>query len=163
MLRIISIVVLVSVAVAFIWMLPPHCSTTARQRGSDTEFDIATRGINGLLGLRIWRADTRETLWDVNLNYYPGPKLAYGEVPADFETFNGAQNSARQNFPPDDQKPMTLPINSQLFVEVDCQYDHFISAACRCFYFLISTDEHGNLSEVQPVNCLTPSEYPKPN
>jgi len=139
----------------------PRLSLNARQEDGSTTFEFSTRGINGLLGLRVWKADTKELLWDVNLSYYRGPRLRYGDLPRDFETFNGQKDSATQAFPAKREKPRPLPANSKLYVSVDCQYDSFMAASSQTFLFSITTDTNGRVLAASRVDSLSPDDFPK--
>ncbi len=139
----------------------PKLSLRATQRDTGIEFEFYPRGINGLLGLRVWQADTKELLWDVNLNYYRGARWRYGDVPRDFETFKGARNSASQNCPDKNKKPRPLPADRRLFASVDCQYDSFMAASSRTFLFSIKTGADGSVAEVSPVEYLRPDDFPR--
>ncbi|MCH8922322.1 MAG: hypothetical protein IIA67_04115 [Planctomycetes bacterium] len=68
-------------------------------KDGEVSFNIDYGRTNGLLHLTITDVSTGEDMWDVKLAYFSGANLKYGEVPKDFETFNGATNSAKQLFP----------------------------------------------------------------
>ena len=125
-------------------------------------FHLRTRSVNGLLGLRLWRTDTKEVLWDVNLNYYPGGQLRYGEIPTEFRTFNGGLNRGRQNYPEGNRKPQPLPPSTTFMVELDYQYDTLLSPAAHSAWFLFSTDASGALSRVTTPERITADDLPKP-
>ena len=62
----------------------------AKQHGTEISFDIRANRINGLLDMRIWQMDTKEVIWQINLNSYNGARLNYGEVPVGFKTLMAA-------------------------------------------------------------------------
>jgi hypothetical protein len=130
--------------------------------GNDPVFHFQTRGINGLLSLRLWRTDTKEVLWDVNLNYYRERRLRYGEIPTEFRTFNSGLNRASQSYPAGNQQPQPLPPSTTFMVELDCQYDTLLSPAVQPAYFLFSTDAGGALSRVTRPERITANDLPKP-
>ena len=153
------IVLTLSVSVAGCSMAPA-ISMTAKQRGSDVDFEFGTRGINGLLEFRVWRADTRELLWDVNLNYYGGARLTYGDIPKDFTTTNGNQQSATQIFPADGAKPKRLPASGKVFMEVQCQYDALDAPSTRSFDFAVTTGPDGHVLTTLPIDDLPTTDRP---
>jgi hypothetical protein len=113
---------------------------TVARDGNDPSFHFNTRSINGLLSLRLWRTDTKEVLWHVNLNYYRERRLKYGEIPMEFRTFNGGVNRASQSYPVRNQKPQTLPSSATFMVELVYQYDTWFAPSGQSVYFLFSTD-----------------------
>jgi hypothetical protein len=157
-LRITALTLSVSVAGC---SMAPAISMTAKQRGSDVDFEFGTRGINGLLEFRVWRADTRELLWDVDLNYYGGARLTYGDIPKDFTTTNGNQQSATQIFPADEAKPKKLPASGKVLVEVECQYDDFAAACSRRFDFAVTTGSDGRVLTTVPIDDLPTTDRPQ--
>lgn len=137
-------------------------SMTLAQDGNDPVFHFRTRGMNGLLSLRLWRTDTKQVVWDVNLNYYRESQVRYGEIPMQFRTFNGGLNRATQNYPIEGKKPLPLPPNTTFMVEIDCQYDTLLSPAVQPAYFLFSTDASGMLSRVTRPERITADDLPRP-
>ena len=71
-------------------------------------FDIDHKDTNGLLALYIYELESENICWEVRLNYFYKSKLLYGEIPKDFQTFNGATNSAVQAFPKKSAHPLNL-------------------------------------------------------
>lgn len=118
------------------------------------------RGVNGLLGLQIWDADEKEMLWDVSLNYFKAEELRYGELPANFKTYNSAGNTATQNYPSKKQNPKHLPASKNFFVALNCQYDSFMSPSSQTFYFAFKTDKEGNVTQPVPISAITPEKFP---
>ena len=156
----------VILAIMSVWLLSgctpkPSVSLGAHSSDSQTVLDVSTEGINGLLGLNMWQADTREMLWRVNLDYFRGPQLVYGHVPAGFMTINGGKNSAEQIFPAKGLRPPPLPPRRKIFVAIEAQYDEFMSASARTFYFELNTDANGRVLSVRPLTAVKPDDLPK--
>ena len=92
---------------------------------------------NGLLQLIIIDTSNSKTIWDIELNYFREASLKYGEIPQDFETFNGGTDSAEQNFPVTG-KPLTLVEGKIYKLYTDWQYDTIVaSAKYKSEYFKI--------------------------
>ena len=138
-----------------------NASMTVTQQGKDTDFHLRTRGFRGLSSFRIWRTDTKEELWYVNLNYFRGEHLTYGEVPKSFRTFNGNLNNARQEYPPDARKPAPLPPTATFMVELNCTYDAMFGPAGQSAFFLFATDATGGVSRVTRPERITADDLPK--
>jgi hypothetical protein len=124
-----------------------NVSMTITQEGKNPAFHFQFQGINGFIQLRLWRADTKQVLWDINLNDYCENHLGYGEIPTRFKTFNGNVNDAVQNFPKKGE-PLSLPPNTTFIVELSSQYDADISAYAETGRFSFSTDTNNVLSQV---------------
>ncbi len=139
----------------------PKATLTAQQTTTNLDFTISTEHVNGLLGLRIWQADTKELFWDVDLRYYREPRLTYGVVPTDFKTFGGVTSSAKQKYPASGERPRPLPPSTQFRASLLCQYDTMMDAAMREFYFSFATDRDGRLSSVFPVASIPREDLPK--
>ena len=100
-------------------------NVSQRQDGSiDFLFDY--KNIGGLLHMRIWEKDSHTLLWEINLNYYAGDKLKYGEVPSGFLTFNGVRNYARQEYPLNNKPPEAIPVDEEIYVIINYQYDEYL-------------------------------------
>jgi hypothetical protein len=125
-----------------------------------TVFHIPTRGVNGVISIRLWRADTKELLWHVNLNSYQGSRLMYGEVPRYFTTFNGGRISAQQIYPAKDGKPKRFPGESRIFVMIEIQYDTFIAASAGALNFVLTPDTRGEVTAVSPIGSIDPDDFP---
>ncbi len=127
--------------------------------GNDIEFQFKHKNINGLIHLTLWEKDTRKTLWDINLRYYSGDILKYGEVPKNFIKFNERKDSALQYFPKDNEPPIKIPIEKTIYVYLQFQYDTFISsnAGSKFCAFIIR-----NNGELQILNITYPpsDEWP---
>ncbi len=106
----------------------PQVSFAPKIEPEGIAFHIALQNANGFLRMMLWEKDTRKTLWDINLNYYSGPVLKYGEVPARFTTYNGGRNSAKQNYPKI-VVPRPIPVGKDILVYLDYQYDGFFEAS----------------------------------
>ena len=83
---------------------------------------------NSLFHLIIIDTASSITIWDIELNSFCGASLKYGEIPQDFETFNGATNSAKQLFPKTGA-PSDLVEGRVYKMYYKWQYDIGISAA----------------------------------
>ena len=44
-------------------------------KDGELEFQVALKHSNGLLRLIVWEKESRKTLWNVGLNYFPGPSI----------------------------------------------------------------------------------------
>lgn len=140
--------------------MKPSIILEAEQYGPDISFDIRAKGINGLVDLRIWQTDTKEVIWQINLNSFNGPRLGYGEVPVGFKTFNGGSGNAKQVVPSGDKRPSPLPAGKSFILVLGVQYDTMMSAAMRPFYFSFSTDSEGRISAIMPVATPRPEDQP---
>lgn len=139
----------------------PKAALAVRQTGTNLDFEISTEHVNGLLGLRVWQADTKEVFWDIALRYYREPRLAYGVVPTDFKTFGGGTSSAEQKFPASGQRPRALPPSTTFLTSIYFQYDTMFDAKVREVYFSFATDAEGKVLSVIPVARVAPEDYPK--
>ena len=91
---------------------------------------------NGLLQLIIIDTANSKTIWDIELNYFRGAILKYGEIPKNFET-DGVTNSAEQNFPVTG-KPLSLVEGKIYKLYTDWQYDTIVaSGKYKTEYFKI--------------------------
>jgi len=142
-------------------MVHPKTTLSVQQTTTNLHFDISTAHVNGLLGLRVWQADTKDLLWDVDLHYYRGPRITYGVLPSDFKTFAGLTGSAKQKFPADSERPRSFAPSTQYRAAVLCQYDSMMSASVREFYFAFATDADGRVLSVSPVESIPPEDFPK--
>ena len=139
----------------------PKATLSVQQTATNLHFDISTAHVNGLLELRVWQADTKDLLWDVDLHYYPGPRITYGIVPRDFKTFSGSTSSAKQKFPALRETPRSFIPGTQYRAAVLCQYDSMMSACVREFYFAFATDADGRILSVSPLESILPEDFPK--
>lgn len=141
--------------------MKPQIFLETKGQGADTGFQIRAEGINGLLDLRIWEEETKTVIWQVNLNYFNGSHLGYGEVPGEFKTFNGATGSAKQLFPNAAEHPSRLPAGKSFIAALIGQYDTVGGASVRVFYFRFSTDAEGQILKIVPVVAPAPKDLPK--
>jgi hypothetical protein len=132
----------------------PKISLSISEEKGQTIFHIPTKGVNAITDLRIWQADTRDILWDIKLGNYIGEKLAYGDIPLNFRSFNGGKYSAKQKYPAENQKPSVFPASSRLIVVFHLQYDNLYSARQTSRWFSLSTDSAGRVEEITPINWL---------
>ena len=139
----------------------PNIVLEAKQHGENIDFDIRTKGINGLLDLQIWQTDTKEVIWQLNLNSFNGTTIEYGKVPVGFKSFNGGTYDAEQMVPLTGKRPGPLPAGKSFIIALGAQYDTLTSAAMRPFYFLFSTDANGKISRVLPTGAPKPGDLPK--
>ncbi len=138
----------------------PRLTVDVVKQSDAPAFRIQQTGGNGLLNLTIWNAETRERLWAVALNYFPGGVITYGKVPVAFQTFRRQPSDAVQEFPMENKRPLLLPVKSRLFLSLACQYDSFGSASFKTFYFTLITDEQGSVSSISTVERIKQSEFP---
>jgi hypothetical protein len=139
---------------------PPEISVTGQQRNSDIDFVIKIEGkSNGVIGLRLWNAESKELFWDIVLDSFMGSHIRYGELPANFKGYNGVTYNARQLFPSGGRKPRALLPSANYYLAVDCQYDTYLAACMSVSSFSFSTDSNGKISPIFPV--LRPNVFPK--
>jgi hypothetical protein len=100
----------------------PQVSFSATKSGENIEFKIHLTNANGLAWIQIFDRQAQRLFWSVSLNYYPGPDLVYGQVPQSFLTLSGNLNSARQQYPESDQRPLKLPIGKELVAQLHYHY-----------------------------------------
>ena len=115
---------------------PPTLSLAVVQEEDHLAFRFETKNLNGIVGIRMWRADTKQVLWKVDLNYFRGSQLAY-------------------------DGPVPLPASTKFFVQVEVQYDTMMTAASRGFYFAMTTDARGHVTDLSPLNSIGPDNWPK--
>jgi hypothetical protein len=127
----------------------PRMNVTISNIGGKVRFQIHSKNIRGLLGMRVFQIEPRKLAWAVQLNYFSGNEILYGEIPQRFSTVAGVTEDAKQVFPPNDAPPPILSRNTRFLVEIDAQYDSRGSAATRTFSFSFSTDSSGNIASVQ--------------
>jgi hypothetical protein len=138
----------------------PTVTLSVSEEKGRTVFHLPTRHANGLLGVQVWQPDTGTLLWEMNLAYFRGARLIYGEIPRDFVTFNGGKNSAQQMFPRDDQPPLPFPPDARLLVAIELQYDAFMAASVRTRYFELKTDREGRILSVVARESIKPDAFP---
>lgn len=146
-------------------------SFTPEMKNNQCEFHFGYNNVNGLLSLMIWEKDTRSLLWEIDLNYYQGSILKYGEIPSGYSTFNNApERSAMQKFPADLLPPRTIPTEKDIWVCIDYQYDSFLSACSSSKYFSFRLNTDGtltNIGEQAPPALdqlpVAPNQNSKPN
>jgi hypothetical protein len=124
------------------------------------QFRVKRKGGNGLQGLTIWNAETREPLWDVSLNNFSGGTITYGMIPKGFKGLNGQIRDAVQTFPLEKKTPRPLPVKSRFYLVIDWQHDGFFGPGTSRFYFTFSTDEHGAISNILSIEHIEQSEFP---
>lgn len=139
----------------------PVMELRAAEQSGNQIFEFSKSNLNGLLDIRIWRVEDKSVLWDVNLNYYDGERLAYGEIPKGFTTFNGNKNDAKQRFPLRGAAPDPLPAGAKLRMQVTVQYDTFMTAAATAFFYDIKTDSTGKIVILRPASTIQPADMPE--
>ena len=101
---------------------------TPHFKNGPLSFDIDHGGTKGYLNLVISDVSNSEVIWDINLNYYMGKSLSYGEIPKEFKTSNGVTNSALQNVPKNSMPPSKL-IDGHTYKAISTwQYDQLSTA-----------------------------------
>ena len=131
--RFLVVIVVLVLPIVFSWM---NCRGGMKKLGQVSpiltnnalSFKIDYGNTNGLLSVTITDISVHKVVWDINLAYFCSANLNYGEVPQEFETFNGAVNSARQRFP-ETGSPLDLVEGKVYSMYTDWQYDYFITAA----------------------------------
>lgn len=113
--------------------------------------------------LMISNADTKERIWEVTLNNFPGGVLVYGSTPKQFKTFNGVMQNGVQIFPEGSKQPIPLPIKTSFYLKLVWMYDApFAPGSFRPFYFKFSTDAQGRLSDIVPLEELDWNKLSQP-
>jgi hypothetical protein len=154
------VAILIFLAVGLSGCFDPTVSVTVHQMGDKEIFEITTHHINGLMQFTLWRSDTKDLIWDVNLRSYLGPELVYGDIPVNFKTFKGGSYSAEQEYPASNMRPARLPSNCRLYLIVGMQYDTFMAASATISKFALTTDENGHVTSIIPAH-FTSDDYPK--
>jgi len=95
--------------------------------GEDIVFYIDYKKTRGLLDLTVTDVSENKVVWDINLSYYYGQELRYGEVPLEFKTNNGVTNRARQKIP-EVGVPPELEKGKIYKLVTDWQYDAYFNA-----------------------------------
>ena len=101
----------------------PNLAPKSVIRGNDLEFRFRTNELIGLISVRVWVADSKILIWDLNLDYYKDSSLDYGKVPKEFKTFNGRISNAVQIFPNEGIPPKPLLPGKDYFVNIEFLYD----------------------------------------
>lgn len=98
--------------------------------------------ITGLGKVVVWLADSRETLWAINLNYFKGNKIEYGVLPKD--SGSAGKGQVEQIFPVG-ETAKSVPQGELIYVYVRYNYDSFLgpAGAAYCFGFYSKSD--GNI------------------
>jgi hypothetical protein len=160
--RLFFVLVVLALPITILW---GGCSGGTRKgsiqpvlKDEELSFEIDYGSSNGLLGLTITDTSTGKAVWDVKLSYFSGADLTYGEVPQNFETFNGATNSAKQRIP-ETGDPPKLAEGNIYRIYSDWQYDRFgaATAAGQTQYFEIRND---NIVFVENPNPTQPPKKP---
>ena len=115
---------------------------TPRIAGHRLVFDVDYGDTNGIYRFSISDFLTKDTIWDVRLCYYYDNAFLYGEVPRDFQTFNGLTHSAEQVYP-QKQTPPTKLLNGRIYKTYSrWQYDQWFTPCISSTvqYFVIETD-----------------------
>jgi hypothetical protein len=125
---------------------------SAKQGVDNVEFDIRLKNSYGLDEFIVVDRQSKERLWSVNLNYYPGHQLIYGKVPSSFRTDNGSLNSATQDFPKSDQPVKALIVGKEYMVQIGFMYHEILgdSGSTWWFAFVIEPDGKIRCWRVEP-------------
>ncbi len=109
---------------------------------NELSFNIIQGSTNGLLELTISTYATNKDVWSIRLNYFPSGNLRYGEVPREFESFNGAIQTAEQKFPKSGS-PIRLAEGKEYKLHTDWQVDTLGTATVqsRTEYFKIENQK----------------------
>lgn len=160
-----SVIWLLSLAAVFVAIGcsfgPPNITVTVNNEHGKNVFVFQHQNHNGLVGLSIWTVPDDALLWDINLRYFSGERLIYGEVPKGFTSVFGNQENAIQRFPTSGQTPAPLPANARLRMELSIQYDTSTSASGRSFFYDVVTDGIGNIVLLEPIQDLSSLTVPK--
>ena len=99
----------------------PRIDVVPFVEGNRVVFDIPRSGINGLLGI-IVEDEAGHILWKVNLKYYNGRQITYGEMP----------RGSKQVIPADGSTPPDIR-GRRVQIQVEYQYDEFMAPSAACF------------------------------
>lgn len=110
------------------------------------QFELGSKNVNGFSKALFWEKDSGKMLWDVDLKYFPGPTLKYGELPSGFTTFGGNRGSAEQRYP-QDAAAVPIPMNKVIYVRLGYQYDHFVGASSGTSHFAFQLDNDGTITD----------------
>jgi hypothetical protein len=138
----------------------PSVSFTAQKKGDQVEFHFGYHNVNGLLGMMVWEKDASSMLWSINLGYYRGDVLEYGVVPLKYKSFNGVDQSAKQNIPSDSLSPQTIPVGKEIMVRIHFQYDYLISACSSQQYYSFRINPDGSVINLGEVSDLSGIQFP---
>jgi hypothetical protein len=137
----------------------PKANLAIVQSGTNITFQVATKNVRELLSLRVWKRNTKETLWDISLSCRPDATFDYGSVP---ELPNPWGNFATQRFPLHNERPRSPPPQSDFAIELTCQYDKWFGACMKDFYFSFVTDQNGRVSQVRKLENFPLEDRPPP-
>jgi hypothetical protein len=140
----ISMLIIVSYAVSC--SRSPELQLQVGRDQNGIYFDIQKNSvIRGLLSLTVETAQGDE-VWSVDMNYYSGSSVRYGEVPRNIENPEGRRN-AEQEFPKYRKLPNPLEKGESYVVKIACQYDSSIGVpSVARFRFTVDIDEKGNIN-----------------
>lgn len=124
-----------------------------------THFEISSKGCNNLSHLTVWERGAITPLWDINLRYFTGSEIKYGELP----TKPANQYFIPQRYPLDGS-PAPIPVGKDILVKIDYQYDEMLapSTGHRIFGFKLEAD--GSISDVDSQGAYrSMPNIPEPN
>ena len=120
---------------------PELTFTPGIEANGHVAFRLGLENADGFLRMMLWEKKSRRTLWDINLNYYRGPVLKYGEIPSRFVTYRGSRHSAWQKYPKTGL-PQPIPTGKDILVYIDYTYEGPLgySASAKIFAFRLEAD-----------------------
>jgi hypothetical protein len=124
---------------------------TATNEKSKLAFDFDYRNIGGLLKVKLWQCEPQVLIWELDLNYFVGPRLVYGETPLGFTTKNGALADANQVVPPLGTLLPPILEGHKFWLQIVYQYDAAFSANADVVYYLVEVGSGGSRVLLTPL------------
>jgi hypothetical protein len=118
--------------------------------GNEVVFRIVFAHANGLLQATVWEKETRKTLWDINLAYYKENTLRYGEVPKYFMSFNGAPESAKQDYP-DGESALPIPRGKDIILRLIYSFSDFPDISIGNAFFKFRVESDGTVVDLEAI------------
>ena len=131
---------------------------SAHKTKDGVEFHFDYSRINGLLSMQVVEKNSKTLLWDINLNYFRGNVLKHGEVPSEFETFNGVHNSAKQIYPQNNQFAKSIPPDQDIYVYLEYQFDEFLSPCISDTLYVFRVEANGKINNIGIIPHFSISE-----
>ena len=145
-----SIVLGIACLVLAIYPRQPAALFSPTMKDGEVEFHIALKNARGFLRLIVWEKESKKTLWNVGLNYFPGPSIKYGDVPRNFKALSGLKHSAKQDFP-DGVAPSPIPKGKIIHVCLDYQFDMFLTPSSRLEFFAFRVEPNGDITDIGKI------------
>ncbi len=124
------------------------------QNTKNARFAIESNNVNGILGIRYWTKKRGDWLLDTNMHYYKGSEIAYGQInPPWLKPDNKAVHLAAEAPP--------LPKNRTIYMDVEYQYDKFMTPSARTKTYSFIIDKSGavtHFKEEPPVRIVIPEQ-----